>query len=96
MPTCSVADQFCSSPANLFPVKPAKGTCFKCGQAVCSNCSSKRKYLNYGKVRLCNNCQIENDGNNYVVIRRIIKKCGYKGDEAKREFRYWADPPVKG
>lgn len=75
--TCCVVDQFCTSPANLRPPVPARGKCFSCGQAVCSECSSKRKYHHYGKVRLCNNCQVEYDGNEKIVMRRIYKKAGY-------------------
>jgi hypothetical protein len=71
--TCCVADQFCTSPANIIPIKRAKAVCFKCGEAVCSQCSSKRKYLNYGNVRLCNNCQVDYDGNDAIVMRRLYK-----------------------
>ncbi len=77
MDTCCVVNQFCNSPANLEQPIPARGICFKCGQHVCSKCSSKRKYLHYGIVRLCNDCQIENDGNDKVVMRRLNKMAGY-------------------
>ena len=77
MDTCCVVDQFCTSPANLVPPVPAKGICFSCGLPVCSKCSSKRKYHNYGKVRLCNNCQVEYDGNDEYVMKRIYKLAGY-------------------
>ena len=69
---CCVADQFCLAPANLDPPTYAKGECFACGQRVCSNCSSIRKYYNYGKVRLCNNCQVEYDGNDKIVVKRLM------------------------
>lgn len=71
--TCCVADQCCIAPANVEPTKAAKGICFCCGQAVCSKCSSLRKYYGFGKVRLCNNCQIMNDGNDKIVMRRLTK-----------------------
>ena len=77
MNTCCVADQFCTSPANLVPQVTVRGICFSCGQFVCSKCSSKRKYYGYGKVRLCNNCQIEYDGNDKIVLRRLMKMAGY-------------------
>ena len=73
MNTCCVVDQFCTSPANLENPVPARGFCFICGQPVCSNCSSKRKYYDYGVVRMCNNCQIEYDGNDNIVRRRLAK-----------------------
>lgn len=53
---CCIADDNCKAPANLSPRRAAEHTCYCCGQAVCSNCSLKREYLHYGKVRLCNNC----------------------------------------
>lgn len=69
--TCCVVDQFCNSPANLENPVPARGVCFSCGQPVCSKCSSIRKYHHYGKVRLCNDCQVEMDGGDRVVMRRL-------------------------
>lgn len=73
MDSCCVVDQFCEAPANVTPKKYAHGICFACGQSVCSKCSSLRKYYNYGKVRLCNNCQIEYDGNDKIVMNRLYK-----------------------
>ncbi len=71
--TCCVADQHCLAPANLeFPIFP-RSRCFSCGQAVCVNCSSKRNYPPWKKVRLCNDCQIMMDGNDIVVMRRLRK-----------------------
>ena len=75
--TCCVVDQFCTSPANLEHPIPAKGICFACGQNVCSKCSSKRKYYSYGKVRLCNDCQIQYDGNDKIVMKRLYRMAGY-------------------
>jgi hypothetical protein len=76
--TCCVVDEFCTSPANLDPPTPARGICFSCGLNVCSKCSSKRKYYDFGVVRLCNNCQIDYDGNDRIVYRRIMKMAGYR------------------
>lgn len=73
METCSVVDQFCDSPENLEPPVNVRGVCFCCGLPVCSKCSSKRNYLSFGKKRLCNNCQIEFDGNDKVVMRRLLR-----------------------
>ena len=82
--TCCVVDQFCNSPANLWPPVQVKGKCFACGQPVCRNCSSIRKYYHYGNVRLCNNCQIEYDGNDNLVMARIYKMAGYTPKEANK------------
>jgi hypothetical protein len=72
--TCCVADQFCTAPANLEPQTYPRSTCYSCGQAVCLHCSSKRIYFNFGKVRkvrLCNNCQVDHDGNEKKVMDRM-------------------------
>lgn len=71
--TCCVADQDCESPANLEPVVPAKHACFRCGLAVCEKCSTRRKYLYYGRQRLCNDCQVEYDGHDKTVMRRLLR-----------------------
>lgn len=71
--TCCVADQFCIASANLEKLQMAKGVCFSCGEAVCSECSSKREYYHYGKVRLCNNCQVSYDGNDKMVMKRLYE-----------------------
>ena len=77
MSACCVSDQFCIAPANSKPLKHAKGICFSCGQPVCSKCSSIRKYYTYGKVRLCNDCQVSYDGNDNAVMNRMRKMAGY-------------------
>jgi hypothetical protein len=74
---CCVVDQFCTAPCNIDPPMYAKGVCFCCGQAVCRKCSTKRKYFEYGKQRLCNDCQIDYDGHDKVVMRRLYKLAGY-------------------
>lgn len=71
--TCCVVDQFCKAPANLEPPVEARCTCFVCGQAVCSNCSSIRSYYHYGKVRMCNSCQVEYDGDDKYVMKRLCR-----------------------
>ena len=76
--TCCVADQSCIAPANLEKPERARCKCFSCGLSVCSQCSSKRKYHDYGKVRLCNNCQVEYDGNDKIVMKRLYRKAGLK------------------
>ena len=40
-------------------------------------CSSRRKYKGYGVRRLCNNCQVDMDGHNLYVRRRIYRQAGY-------------------
>lgn len=74
---CCVADQFCIAGAELERPHQAKGICFACGQRVCSKCSSKRKYMDYGIVRLCNDCQVEYDGNDRLVMARLNKMAGH-------------------
>lgn len=74
--SCCVADQFCDAPANVTPMVPARARCFHCGEAVCTKCSSKRLFGKYGRVRLCNNCQVEIDGNDEVVMRRLHRMAG--------------------
>jgi hypothetical protein len=76
-PVCCVADQFCLAAANFAnSVRPQRiAECFVCGEPVCTKCSTRRKYGRYGRVRICNNCQIEVlDGkSDKVVMRRLIK-----------------------
>ena len=80
---CNVVDQFCTArPA--FKCSVTRATCFACGLAVCVECSTRRTYGRYGRVRLCNLCQIENDGNNHVVMRRTWRKAGYSGSPPSR------------
>lgn len=74
--SCHVSDQFCTAAAN-YEGTYVRAVCFKCDEPVCSKCSSKRKYLRYGTVRLCNDCQVELDGNDEVVMRRMRKMAGY-------------------
>lgn len=70
--TCNVVDQFCEAAANMDPPEGAKFECFSCGQPVCGKCSSYRKYYHYTKKkRLCNNCQVDYDGNQKMVMDRL-------------------------
>lgn len=90
--TCCVVDQHCDRSANWDcgynaapdggpPCKPLP-VCYPCGQPVCRKCSSIRKYLRYGMVRMCNNCQIEYDGNSHRVMHRIARLAGYSRRES--------------
>lgn len=81
--SCCVADRGCEAPANLEDPPLIKTECFKCGNAVCKNCSSRRKYLNYGIKRLCNDCQVDMDGTEYKVIYRMALQGGYTRLQAK-------------
>ena len=74
--SCCIADQGCTAAAN-YETRGRLCECFSCGNAVCRNCSSKRKYYNYGKVRLCNDCQEQYDNGDHYVLRRIYHRMGY-------------------
>lgn len=68
--TCCIVDQFCLSPANLEVPNYIRTRCYSCGDFVCANCSSIIKY-GIGRQRLCNYCQIQNDGNDEKVMKRL-------------------------
>jgi hypothetical protein len=80
-PTCSVVDGLCVAAANFSnSCRPVRiPSCFRCGEDVCRMCSTIRIYRpfgpkrprSYGRKRLCNNCQVELDGNDAVVMRRM-------------------------
>lgn len=36
-----------------------KTECFRCGNYVCINCSRRKTYKSFGRVRLCTNCMVE-------------------------------------
>lgn len=57
--TCCVVDQECLSPANLEPPVPVKARCFACDQPVCVNCSKRVRYFEFGRRRICADCQEE-------------------------------------
>ena len=71
---CCVVDQLCTRPANLWGVDSMpvlRSTCVRCGQSVCRNCSSLRTYNERRRQRLCNDCQVEVDGNDHAVMERL-------------------------
>lgn len=67
---CQVAGQFCKG--------ATRASCFSCGVAVCVMCSTRRKFLDlgrdYGRVRLCDDCQERYDGNDKIVVRRYARR----------------------
>lgn len=71
--TCCVVNQFCLSPANLEEPVPVRTKCFSCGQAVCTKCSDIRTYWQYGRVRLCDNCQIDYDDSDERVKSKLLR-----------------------
>lgn len=83
---CHVADQFCTA---CVSGEWCRGVCYVCGLSVCRKCSSKRKYRTFERkagelvpvtklVRMCNDCQIDLDGDERVVMRRLLRLAGYK------------------
>lgn len=74
--TCAVADQFCTDAAN-FEGAWARAECFCCGLAVCTKCSSKRRYQGV-KRRVCNDCQVSylDDGSEARVMARMRRLAG--------------------
>lgn len=74
--TCCVVDQFCLSPANLETPIPAKGRCYRCGQAVCSKCSLRVMYKGERR-RLCHDCIVEEDDGDARVMRHLWMLAGY-------------------
>lgn len=92
--TCNTCDQGCDRDAgwtcgfNTFleesdpPCRPLP-KCYSCGEDVCRQCSSIRKYHNYGKVRLCNGCQQQLDGNYRRPLYRIARRAGYDHKAAR-------------
>ena len=82
-PGCCVVDQFCTRAADepgIDDMPPLVTGCLKCGQSVCGRCSSIRRWRSAGRTlvcRLCNNCQIEIDGDDRFVMARIRSQAGY-------------------
>lgn len=92
---CCVADQHCTAAAN-FEDADARATCFACGQRVCAECSSRRKYRRFGVKCICNNCQVEIDGNDHRVLDRIWRQAGYpKGAPMERKSKITPKAPWK-
>lgn len=62
--TCSVVwDNDCKAPAGFRVgdgyargTASTRATCFACGEAVCTNCSRRMDYFNYGVQRVCFGC----------------------------------------
>lgn len=46
----------CESPANS-EFKSIRTRCFACGQPACKNCSRVKRYLGFGRRRICRDCQ---------------------------------------
>lgn len=81
--TCCVADQHCLAPANVFPRRPAYAKCYICGQPVCTACSTRRKHQHYGRVRICNDCQILTfEDGEFRVLYRIARKADFDHHES--------------
>ncbi len=70
MEFCAIADEHCNG-------NKVYSKCFSCGEYACSMCSTRRNYYSYSTVRLCNNCQIEYDGNDKIVLERTLRLAGY-------------------
>lgn len=68
---CCVADQFCIAAANFEPPVYVKTQCFACGDFVCTKCSIRADYYQYGKQRLCHNCLIDYKDSNELVIAHL-------------------------
>ena len=83
--SCHVAGRGCLSHANLDSnFQPSRlGMCFRCGEETCSKCSSRRKYINYGVVRLCDPCQEEFDGTAWHVVYRHAVRDGFLPSTAR-------------
>lgn len=72
--TCHVADQNCSAPANLVGAHTG-ATCFACGEPTCLRCSSRIRFLGYGRRRICFNCieEYAQDTPNAEAAKRHIE-----------------------
>jgi len=66
---CNVCGENCIAPAGWGghygfmenTGRPAGCKCFACGQPVCSKCSKKVKYHQYGTQRICDSCRATAD-----------------------------------
>jgi hypothetical protein len=68
--TCKESEAACLAPAgyqvgglggavgNPDP-KSCRGTCFACGEPVCSNCSTLVQWYRHGRRRACYGCQVD-------------------------------------
>ena len=75
---CNVSDQFCEASPGVEGTS-TRGMCFACGLPVCRKCSTVLSYYTYGRRRVCNNCQVEHDGERGErrVMSRLYKLAGY-------------------
>ena len=105
--TCHVADHGCERPANLDPDPeeryPRLPECFRCGESVCKNCSSRRLYKHIIKagagykwvtqrVRLCDRCQEEEDGTPWHIVYRSARRAGYSAVQAASHANQYPTP----
>lgn len=103
--TCHVADQGCERPANLDPDPeeryPRLPECFRCGEPVCKNCSSRRLYKYVAptpfkwvtkRVRLCNSCQEEEDGTPWHIVYRSAITAGCTPEQASAHANHYLTP----
>lgn len=74
---CCVVDGGCLAPANSIQACWVRTECFACGENVCTNCSSIRQYHGFGRRRLCNNCQVDYDGDQAQVMLTMYHRAGY-------------------
>jgi hypothetical protein len=87
---CCIANQDCTADGSLEPPKAAKGTCFKCGQKVCTQCSQRIKYMNYGRVRICDSCLDEIRGDEFASVKKYLKRYGYLSTDS---YYQWLTRP---
>jgi hypothetical protein len=60
MSACNVSNQNCTASPGVDGSK-TRGICFACGLPVCMECSSRIKWYNFGKKRICDNCREDKD-----------------------------------
>jgi hypothetical protein len=82
---CSVVDQFCECPPmeerDCIDDPKLRTECYVCGLPVCKMCSEIRIYKTFRgnkRVRMCNSCQLDIDGNSDRVYKRLRVLAGYK------------------
>lgn len=79
MPCTAVTSNSCSSPANLIGRPTPRSTCWRCGNPVCTACSSLRK-LEAGTTRrrrICDICLELEPGGPEKVLKRHYQQAGY-------------------
>lgn len=97
--TCDTVGPKCEVPPAFWYASPDRPPvvkeCFKCGLPTCLSCSSIRKYLRYGRQRLCDKCQEEEDETPYFVLRRYAVRDGYSPSEASAYVREGFSTPAE-